>query len=425
MGRNEEARGRSTRTLMDNNKFVFAMSLLIAVVCWGAISLVNTRETERTITGVKVQLTQTDELLANYGLSPFDQTDFFVDVTLKGYSYLLTDLTSDNLEVTASCASVAAAGTYDLPVSAALESSVNSHVHISKLSSGTVKVYFDKKVQKTFNLTEDVAEKKGYAVAEGYERENPILSTDTVTVSGASRDVNKITEVKAHVELSTTLTSTERLEATLILESDAGVLDASLFTITPDGPIYITIPITHTGAYDAVVDFSNIPQYYKSNGLPYTVTPAVINVTSTTPVDETQMRSHQISVGTVDFSEIVPGEINEFSLTFDAGNGSDTYLVRIDASAFSSLTMSVPVDTANITLPDNVKLSSAEVASVTLAGPADVLEKLDKSAVYAVPVTDGLAALSAGTHSVQAKIVFRTATNCWAYGKYTVQIEIS
>ena len=33
-------------------------------------------------------------------------------------------------------------------------------------------------------------------IAEGYERENPILSNETVTVSGASRDVNKIVSVK-------------------------------------------------------------------------------------------------------------------------------------------------------------------------------------------------------------------------------------
>ena len=81
MGRTEAARGKPSRSLMDNNKIVFLMSLLIAVICWGSVSLVNTRETERTITGVKVQLTQTDELLANYGLSVFDQTDYYLDVT--------------------------------------------------------------------------------------------------------------------------------------------------------------------------------------------------------------------------------------------------------------------------------------------------------------------------------------------------------
>ena len=422
---NNSAKGKASRSLMDNNKFVFILSLLIAVVCWGSVSLVNTKETERTITGVKVQLTQTDELLANYGLSVFDQTDFFVDVTLKGYSYLLTDLTSDNIEVTASCASVAAAGSYDLPVNAVLEAGVNSHVRISKLSAGTVKVYFDKETEKTFTLVEDVVEKSGYAVADGYERENPILSNETVTVSGASRDVNKIVSVKAQVELNKTLNSTERLEARLILESDSGTLDASLFTIAPDGPIYITIPITHTGTYDAVVDFSNMPLFYKSGGFAYTVTPATVDVTSTTAVDATQIQSHQISVGSIDFSEIVPGEVNEFTLTYDAGKGPSQYTVRIDMSDLSSRTVSVPVDISNVTVPRNVKILTSELTDVVVAGPEDVLEALENNSVYAVPVTEGMSDYTAGTYSVQAKIVFRTATNCWACGKHTIMIEVS
>ena len=203
------------------------------------------------------------------------------------------------------------------------------------------------------------------------------------------------------------------------------MLDTSLFTITPDGPVYITIPITHTGTYDAVVDFANLPLYYKSRGFDYTVSPSTVNVTSTTAVDAAQIQSHQISIGTVDCSDIVPGEINEIPLTFDAGNGATEYVVRIDVTAFASRTVSVPVDTSNITLPRNVKINSSELAAVTLAGPEDVLEKLEKNAVYAVPVTEGLSDYVAGTYSVQAKIVFRTATNCWAYGKYTIQIEVS
>jgi hypothetical protein len=231
--------------------------------------------------------------------------------------------------------------------------------------------------------------------------------------------------VTARVELNKTLQATERLEAALILESDSGELDASLFTISPDGPVYITIPINHTGTYDAVVTFSNMPQFYKNHPLDYTVIPATVDVTSTTAVDAAQLQANQITVGTVDFSEIVPGQINEIPLTFDAGSGEKEYAVRIDMRDFDSVTVNVPVDTSNIALPSNIKITSSEIASVTVAGPADVLADLDSSAVYAVPVTEGLSAFTAGTYTVQAKIVFRTLTNCWAYGKYTVGITVS
>ena len=106
MRRTDAAGGKASRSVMDNNKFVFVLSLLIAVVCWVAVSMVNTQEVERRVSGVKVQLIQADEVLENYGLSIFDQTEFTVDVTLKGYSYLLRDITPDDIELTASSASV-------------------------------------------------------------------------------------------------------------------------------------------------------------------------------------------------------------------------------------------------------------------------------------------------------------------------------
>ena len=425
MSRNKAPRRKlSFDSVLENKKIVFLISLMIAVICWGAVSIVNTKEEERTITGVKVQLTQTEEPFDKYGLSVFDQTDFFIDVTLKGYSYLLRDITSDNIELTASCSSVAAAGTYDLSVTSALSGNVNNNVKITKLSAGSIKVYFDKEVEKTFNIIEDIEEKSGYAIAEGYVRENPILSAETVSISGASRDVNKIVSVKAHVVLNKTLSSTERLEAELVLESDSGTLDPADFTIHTDEPIYITIPVNHTGTYDAVVEFTNMPQYYKSHGFDYTVSPSTVDMTSTTSVDAEQMRSHQISIGTVDFSEIEPERVNTISLIFDSGNGDITYEVRIDATGYDGTSVTVPVDTSNITIPSNIRVRSTELELVTVAGPEESLAKIDKTAVYAVPVLDGLSSLTPGQYSIPAKIVFRTATDCWAYGKYTLDITV-
>ena len=426
MSRNEAAAGKSSRSVMDNNKFVFLLSLLIAIVCWGTVSIVNLQEVDKKITDVKVQLEQTDEVLERYGLSVFDQKedDLLIDVTVKGYSYLLRDIDADDIILTASCTSVAAAGTCPLQVTYSLAATVNPNVKIVKLSSSTVNVYFDREVEKTFSVTEEIVEKPGYAIAEGYERENPILSPETVTVSGASRDVARIVDVKARAELNKTLNSTERLEAELILESDVGTLDIKDFTIQPEGPYYITIPVNHTGTYDAVVEFTNMPQAYKASGFAYTVSPSTVNMTSATSVDPTQMRSHEISVGTVDFSEIAPEEVNTIPLTFDAGSGELSYEVEIDATEYVGRTLSIPVDTSNITLPDNVRVVSSDVALVTVAGPAASIEALDRTSVYAVPVLDGLGDLTVGQHSVPAKIVFRTATDCWAYGKYTVDIAV-
>ena len=427
MSRNKTSnRSFSLDSLLENKKILFVFSLLVAVIFWGMVSMVNTKEEERVFPDVKVQLIDTEKPLEQYGLSVFDQNEknFMVNVTLKGYSYQLREIKSDNIVLTASCASVAAAGSIDLPVEYSLSGVNNSNVRVVKLSADKISVNFDKEVKKSFNIVEDIEEKEGYSLAEGCKRENPILSAETVTISGASTNVAKIVTVKAHVELDKPMSSSKRLEAELVLESDTGVLDKKDFDIHLDGPVYITIPVNHTGTYEATVDFTNMPQYYKTNEFAYTVDPPTVDVTSMTSVDEDQTRNNQVTVGVVDFYDIAPGTVNKIPLKFDAGNGESTYVVTIDTTDLTSVELSVPVDVSNITLPSNITVDSAEVASVTVVGPKEKLEGIDRTAVYAVPMTDGLSAYTAGTHSVYARIMFRTLTDCWAYGKYTIDITV-
>ena len=421
MRRNESTGGKSSRSVMDNNKFVFVLSLLIAVVCWAAVSMVNTQEIEKKVSGVKVQI-DADDVFENYGLSLFDQKDYSIDVTLKGASYLLRGIDSSSIVLTASCANVTAAGSYDLQLISSLPDYPT--VKVTKVNPSTVKAYFDEEQQKPFPVTEDIVQKSGYAIAEGYERENPVLSPDTVIISGASRKLSKITAVKARVELNKTLNAKEILEAELILESDEGELDKNDFTIQPAPPYYITIPVSYTSTCNATVEFTNKPAAYKTSMLPWTVAPSTVEVKSAVSEDSPLTRPQDFPVGEVDFSEIAPGEVNTFTLKADAGSGEIEFEVEIDATDFTGDTLSIPVDTSNITLPANVRVTSSEVAEVAVAGPEESVAALDRASVYAVPVLDGLNALSPGQHSVPAKIVFRTATDCWAYGKYTVDITV-
>lgn len=426
MRKTDAAGGKASRSVMDNNKIVFVLSLLIAVVCWGAISMVNTKETEGEVSGVKVQLVQPEEWVQKYGLSVYDvkEEDLLANVKVKGYSYLLRNLRPEDIVLTVNCSSAVTAGRRSLNVVRSLADNVNPNVQIVSVEPDTINLYFDTEETKSFPITEDIVEKPGYAIAEGYERENPILTPETVTITGPSGMLSKITSVKARAELNKTLNARQILEAELILETDEGELDKKDFTIQPDPPYDITIPVSYTSTCNTKVEFTNAPADYKTNMLPWTVTPATVQVKTAVSEDTPQTRSPEISIGTVDFSDIVPEEVNTVVLTFDAGGGEGEYEVEIDATGFVSRTLSVPVDISNITLPANVRVTTAEIAEVTVAGPAASVEALERASVYAVPVTEGLSALTAGQYSVPAKFVFRTATDCWVYGKYTVDVTV-
>lgn len=413
----------SVSGLFENNKVIFVLSLVIAIICWAFVSMYETPETERLIQNVKVQLTGTNELNEEYGLSVFDNSEFTVDVTVRGLSYVVNSasFTSDSISVTASCSSVTGTGTFPLTLNGTVNGFTNS-VEIVKLSKNSINVYFDKEVQKEFDLTEDIQQLEGYSLAEGMILEAPVLSPNKIVISGPSRDVNKITSVKAHIELNTMLKTTEKFSAEIIPESEAGTLDVSMLTIVTEGPFYITLPLTHTGTYDADVDFTNVPEEYRNGGIDYTVTPSQIDVTVAASAGSYNIESNQITVGTVDFSQIAGETVNYIKLKNE--NSDETFTVTIDTTGFYVRWTSVPVDVSSAKLPDNVTVNSTEIKSVRLVGPKASLQNIGTSAVYAVPDLSGLSELKPGKHTVPAVIKFRTLKDSWVYGTYEMEITV-
>ena len=88
---------------MSDNKFVFVISLIIAVICWTLVSMSQTTEIEKTFKDVPVNINVDESIAKNNGLEIFGNQTFAVDVTVKGFSYVLNDpaFTNDNISVTA------------------------------------------------------------------------------------------------------------------------------------------------------------------------------------------------------------------------------------------------------------------------------------------------------------------------------------
>lgn len=427
MSRNNENSSKKKITfskLMANNKIVFVFSLIIAIVFWCVVSMSQTTEIEKEFQNIKV--TVDDSLPKNNNLEIFGNNEFFVDVTVKGLSYLIndSDFASENIVVTASCSAVTTAGTYDLPLVSSIKGN-SGEIEVTNLSANTVKATFDERLTKTFAVTEQIEEKEGFSVAEGLVRENPRLSVTTIDLSGPAREISKITAVKAYLELSEKLTSTVTAEAEIIFESSSGTLDSSYFTIENTEPVYITIPLNQVGTYKTAIDFIGIPQAFRGEGIDYSIDPSEIDISVLTGVGETHINdSNEILVGTVDFSEI-SNKVNEIVVTNEFLTDEPVdFTVVIDMSNMAKRWIEFPVDTSTVEIPEGVKVLSTSVLSVQVVGPSASVMNIDKTAGYAVPVFDGLD-LEPGVHTVPAKIVLRTLTDSWVYGEYTIEVEVS
>ena len=423
---NADKKAITFSSLITNNKFVFVFSLIFAFIFWVGVSMSQTTEIEKVFKDVRISISvDENSLAAENNLEVFGNTEYYADVTVKGFSYLVnsSDFTSDNINLTASTTAVAAAGTYDLPVMYSL-AGVSGDVQITSVSVKTVKVSFDEKITKSFAVVEEIEEGEKYSLAEGLIRENPRLSHETIEISGPSKEISKITAVKAYVKIDKVLSSTESFEAEIIAETSSGAADLTRLTVGINEPVYVTIPICKVGSYDTAVDFIGTPQAYRSEGIEYSVYPATVDISVQTGIGESQIdEDNRIVVGTIDFSKI-NNTVNRI-IVDNSNIGSDVknFTVTIDMSSMSKRWLEIPVDVSSVTVPENVTVLSKTVQSVQIVGPSASVMNIDKTAAYAVPVFDG-AELEPGTHTVPAKIILRTLTDSWVHGTYTVDIEV-
>lgn len=413
--------------LSERRSFMFALSVVIAIIAWMLVSMNQTNEVEKDFPNVKVQLNVEGSLPANNNLSMFGSEEIYVDVSVRGKSYLVNDSGfADHLSVTASLNSVTAAGTYSLPISATINGYTENDVSITKLSKSSISVYFDEKTEKSFSLTEEIVEGENYKLPEGYQAENARLSAESVTLIGPALQMNRITAVKAVATIDKELTATENFKADIIPVAGAEGVNFEYVTVKDEEPIFITVPVTFSSEFKPVINFTNMPKIYRDTGVPYTISPESVKV-AVPAEDEDLMKAEELTVGTIDFSQInninnsIEVSVADSQYTFS--EGVTKFTVNIDMSGMEKRWMEVPVSESEAKLPEGAKLVSTSVLSVQIVGPGESVLGIDSSEAYAVPVLDGVE-LKSGLNTVPAKIVLRTLTDSWVRGEYTVDIQV-
>lgn len=414
--------------LIENNKAVFVLSILIALICWMGVSMFQTTEIEKTFSNIKVQFNLEGSMPYNNGLELFGEAEQYVDVTVKGKSYILNSSSfSENIVVTASLSSVTAAGTYSLPISGMIKDTNTDEAEITYLSKSSVSLYFDDPTEKTFELNIEINEEsEDYTLPEGYVRENPRLSTDTITLRGPALEINRITAVNAVVALNKEITGTEAFEATIV---PLGTTEGASFpnvTKVNEEPVYITIPVSYVSEYKPVVSFSGMPASYKNSGVGYTISPAKVSVSVSTS-DADLIDAKELPVGMIDFAQI-NNEVNYIKLSaeelpYTFMDGITEFTAVIDMSAMHKRWLEVPVSTDGVKLPEGAKLVSATVQSVQVIGPGESVDDIDAGEVLVVPALDGVE-LQKGINTVPVKISLRTLKDSWVRGDYTVEIAV-
>lgn len=240
--------------------------------------------------------------------------------------------------------------------------------------------------------------------AAGYSAEPPVLSKTTVLVSGPQSKVEKVTEVRAVIDISGV---SESLSRTLQLQAlDAGENPVEGVTLVPDR-ITVTENISQRFGYRNVV-IKVVLQGQVARGYRLTniaVFPPVVTVFSSDPQSVTDLPGYietqpvDITNAKDDLDVIVPLNLPPgISVVGD----QTQVLVRVGIAAIeSSLTLpNLPVEVTGLS-PGLQATVSPEALTIILSGPIALLDRLQPGDVR---VLVNLQDLAVGTHQVKPEV---------------------
>lgn len=419
----------SLESLLNNNRFLMVVSFIIALGLWVWVAIDKSPEIQTVITNVPVKINLENSIPQQLGLQIFGESEFTVDVTVTGKKYVLSNLKAEDIQVEANTNYVNSAGTKTLQLKLSPTDS-SEEFTISSVSSTYIEVFFDTYKEVELSLSGDVATNLKTIIPEGCIMGDIVFSKNTVTVSGPTTEINRITGVYATANVNEVLEKTTTFDPDVKLITDDGSkLEYSKISID-EAEITMTIPVLKVVSLPTVVEFKNAPSYFIENPLSYTVYPSTVKVA--VPVDVLETTKHFV-VDTIDFADI-SNSYNTFNVDVESINSFKIvdesvkrFRVRINATNYESKTITVPA--SKIVLKDNrndfkVTLNGNKDIAVTVIGTPASLEKITADNISIV-VDTADKSLTKDTNVIPAKVLVNSENGCWAFGKYDIRVKVA
>lgn len=426
---NENKKKLSFSELFNDKRFILIISFIISFVLWMWVAIEKSPETQRVITGVPVQINLENSVPEQLGLEVFGNSEFTVDVTVKGKKYVTSSLSADDIVVTANTNYVDGSGVKTLQLKVAQKES-DSDYEIASYSANYIEVYFDTYKEVELPIEGKIETNLLKIVSDGCIAGDTVLSKNTVLISGPATEINKIVSINANILIDEVLDKTTTFDPVFkIVTSDGSSLEYVKME-TEESDVTVTVPVLKEVVLPTVVEFRNAPAYFINNPLTYTVYPSKVKVA--VPVDMIDTISEFV-VSTIDFADISGSintfnfDINQINSTFKITDESITkFTVRIDASKMVSRTISVPFTHFDIihTRDDyNVTINQDKDISVKIVGLESDIDSITADDLTIIIDTTEQE-LSQNVTSLSGYVRVMGDYPCWAVGKYDLKVKV-
>lgn len=301
----KEKKIRNLNDLMNNNKFVFVVSIVVAFFVWVAVAMYKSPEETNTIYNVPITIDTENSIVAQKGYVNFWQSDDVIDVTVTGPRYLVTSLTAEDISVTANVNTVDSAGIFDLALRVSLKED-SPDITISAQSKTSVEVYFDIEREKQFDIVIDSNIIPG-RVAQGYEFRSAELTVSTVTLKGPETEIRKVKNVVADPQFSDELMyMTETVPVTLNLEGATAADTVSVnkyVKLADEQEYFVKIYLDRFAQLKPQIEFTGT----QTGGVSVGYNPETIEARVAT---ELELPNDVLNVLTVDYADLSTGTNN-------------------------------------------------------------------------------------------------------------------
>ena len=415
----------SLHDLLSDNRFLLAVSLIIAVVFWAAVCISFSPETEVVVENVPIKIDTDNSVPEQYGLRMFGDNSYTVDITVSGSRYVVGGklLSADDFKVTASTALVTSAGTHSLQVKVT-KANESADFTIESISEAFINVYFDEYAEKQVNLV--VNADTDNVVPDGYMVDDDlIMDTKTVLVGGPALEISQLDSVVANLTIDRELKESTAFNAPMVAVNKSGT---ALKFVTIDGEenasVTVTVPVYKIEDLPVTVDFTNSPSKFVTDKPQYNCSPSAVRVA----VLQNGTGMDSLKIGTVDFSNLKPGNNTfEFSLYEVEGikpltSTPSSSSVRISIPTAESTKISVPTDNISISnAPEgySIVFSSDKIDDLTVYGSISELTSISSGSLK-VRLDLGSVTVKPGRNTVSVPLYLKDTEGSWIYGKYTV-----
>ena len=261
-----------------------------------------------------------------------------------------------------------------------------------------------------------------------FNEEEIIFTANTVTVSGAKTEVDKIKGAYAEIRIDDKLVESATIDAQVRLDNNTGE-EVKYVKINGESSLTlpVTLPVYKIQVLPVSVGFKNSPTEFLNNPINYTCSPSSVRVAI---MQNGSNDDSTLEVGTVDFTEISP---NKSVFEFKASDlvdvkildGTKSFRVKLDMTEYAEKTLTLTPAAVRLTGAENtasIDVAIENAGRITVCGKIDFINSLGDSDISGVINLNGITVSDKGTR-VPVTVTVKDKTHSWVMGTYFAVIR--